>query len=263
MELQLSRILLFDSGIGGLSIHKELNALLPDCEYHYYADHDAAPYGDKNDTWLNERINTLVSNLNDKLSPDIIVIACNTASTLSLNTLRSKITTNIIGVVPAIKTAAGKTGSHPIGLLATPATINRVYTNTLIRDHANDKRIIKVGTTELVHMAENKLAGIAPSLNKLKQVIAPFITYKCKHVVLGCTHFPLLIDELQLIAPNITWIDSGVAIAKRAETLLKSNLNFYPDPKSTFYSTSSIHPELENYICKIGFKSIALNHHNQ
>lgn len=256
----MSRILLFDSGVGGLSILKKLRTHLPNSEYHYFADHQAAPYGEKDDDWLNQRINTLVSNLNKKLSPDVIIIACNTASTLSLKALRSSIQTNIIGVVPAIKTAAEKAGSQPIGLLATPATIDRDYTNGLIEDFSKHKAVIKVGISNLVSMAESKLSGIEFSTVPLHKILEPFIQNNCHHIVLGCTHFPLLIEELSEVAPHINWIDSGSAIAKRTEDLLKTIPESNLEPISRFYSSSTINPGLEKFLFSMGFKYLHSNH---
>lgn len=256
----MSRILLFDSGVGGLSIYHELKKQLPDSEYHYYADHDAAPYGNKDDEWLNHRLIHTLDSLNQTIDPDIIVIACNTASTLSLSKLRAKITTPIIGVVPAIKTAAQYKTDLPIGLLATPATVKREYTDTLINTFVDNQVTIKVGSTELVAMAEKKLNGSKVDLSELEAIVQPFISSNCRHVVLGCTHFPLLRAELEQIAPSICWIDSGAAIAKRALSLADGQLKEETGKCSTFYSSSKLDKQLPDHLSQLGFEKIYTNY---
>ena len=256
----MPRILLFDSGVGGLSIYHELKKQLPDSEYHYYADHDAAPYGDKEDEWLNRRLLHAIQSLNQNINPSIIVIACNTASTLSLTNLREKIETPIIGVVPAIKVAAQYETDSPIGLLATPATINRDYTDTLINTFIDNQTTIKVGSTALVSMAEKKLKEQKVDLSELESIISPFLKSECQHVVLGCTHFPLLREELEYIAPSIGWIDSGEAIAKRTLSLIDTHAIEPTQKNSTFYSSSILEGELPIYLSLIGFEQVYMNY---
>lgn len=260
----LPRILLFDSGVGGLSIYHKIKKSLPKANYHYYADHMASPYGDKDDEWLDHRINRILIQLDQALTPDIIVLACNTASTLSLESLRSNITTDIVGVVPAIKTASEKYQAETIGLLATPATIEREYIENLTNKYSSNKTIIKVGSTELVALAEEKLHGGEIPDTSLHRIITPFIDANCKHVVLGCTHFPLLKPELQALAPNIHWIDSGEAIANRVQHRLGLSVNsgsevMKEQPEiigSNFYSSAEITDKLQTYIKGIGFSKV-------
>lgn len=260
----MPRILLFDSGVGGLSIYHEIKKSLPKANYHYYADHIASPYGDKNDEWLDQRINRLLMKLNQTIKPDIIVLACNTASTLSLESLRAHIKTNIVGVVPAIKTASENYQADIIGLLATPATIERTYIEALTNQYSSNKTVIKIGSTELVALAEKKLHGGKILNQELQASIAPFLDANCKHVVLGCTHFPLLKPELEAAAPNIHWIDSGVAIANRVQTLLSQKAHSENEGEQTtpktveshFYSSAGIAESLQSYIKDIGFLMI-------
>lgn len=288
MSIQDFKILIFDSGVGGLSIYHALlqefstpeNSSLASNQYIYFADHKAAPYGDKSDDWLNNRIHHLLTSLDATYAPDVIIIACNTASTLSLNSLREVISTPIVGVVPAIKTAASSaTANHHsrIGLLATPATVDRSYTKELIEQFASGLDLISVGTTELVKLAEQKLNGEIVELSTLCKVIDPFIEQDCQHVALGCTHFPLLKTELQNIASHINWIDSGQAIAKRAchiklsktyeaKTATSSepeNAALQETNKSTsahFISSCGIEEGLKAYLRSAGFNSIATEH---
>jgi glutamate racemase len=255
----LSCILLFDSGIGGLSVFNNIKLALPYAEYHYFADHAAAPYGDKNDHWLDRQIIHLVTALNRSISPDLIVIACNTASTLSLQALREHISTPVIGVVPAIKTAADSPNSKLIGLLATPATINRPYINDLIIKYAKNKPVLSIGSTELVRLAEQKIAGKIASNDKIKSIIQPLLTARCDHIVLGCTHFPLLKEELESIAPNVTWIDSGKAIGLRVLQVLDKQ-NASQDMMRYFYSSGYIEKSLKTHLISLGFLHFSENH---
>ena len=249
----MSSVLIFDSGIGGLSILQHIKAKLPGLDIHYLADHAAFPYGEKDATWLIERVNQLVGKMNLQLAPCAIIIACNTASTLILPSLRGRINTPIIGVVPAIKTAARLSQNHKIGLLATPGTVSRPYMDTLIKDFALNAEVTRVGNTELVNMAEQKLKGIAPDLIALKKIIQPFIQAQCDHVVLGCTHFPLLLKELKQLSTGITWVDSGEAIANRTRTVLKNKTQTTHNP-ACFHSTSKIELDLQKQLREFGFQ---------
>ncbi|MFT6261679.1 MAG: glutamate racemase [Bermanella sp.] len=257
----MPRILLFDSGIGGISILNEVKAVLPQAEYHYFADHAAAPYGEKNDDWLNSQVTYQLINLDNNISPDLIIVACNTASTLSLKTLRNNIKTPIIGVVPAIKTALQQSNSNCIGLLATPATIARPYIDNLILQYTQNNSVIRIGSTQLVLFAEEKLNGGFIKEEIIKDIIQPFILAECKHVVLGCTHFPLLREELEMLAPEISWIDSGKAIATRVQKLLNTSL-IDKSADNYFYSSGFIGNHLKQHLTKVGFSHIIESHNH-
>jgi glutamate racemase len=146
-------------------------------------------------------------------------------STLLLPQLRAQFDVPFVGVVPAIKPAAQHSKTHRIGLLATPATVKRVYTNGLIADYAGNCEVIRVGSNELVLQAEALLAGKDVSLDVLESVLQPFMLDddlpSIDTIVLGCTHFPLLKQQLQIVLPNVSWVDSGEAVAKRIHCLLK------------------------------------------
>ncbi len=250
----LSSVLIFDSGIGGLSILQHIKAKLPGLDIHYLADHAAFPYGEKNAHWLTERVNRLVGQMDRQLAPSAIIIACNTASTLTLPSLRAHIRTPIIGVVPAIKTAANLSQNNKIGLLATPGTVSRPYMDQLIKDFAPNAYVTRVGNTELVNMAEQKLNGIDPDLTALKKIIQPFIQAQCDHVVLGCTHFPLLLKELEQLNTGITWVDSGEAIANRTQTVLQNKIQATHNP-ACFHSTRTIELDLQKQLKEFGFQT--------
>ena len=223
--MRAPRILVFDSGVGGLSVLREIQQRLPACEFIYASDNEAFPYGTKPEPELITRVDQVLHKILATYEVDIVVVACNTASTLTLPHIRSHFSQPIVGVVPAIKPAAARSRSKVIGLLATPATIARSYTHELIREHASDCQVISVGSSELVIMAELKLRGQTIVQNDIIKLLAPFYksenAVKLDTVVLACTHFPLLRAEIQAALPEgVDLIDSGEAIARRVEFLL-------------------------------------------
>lgn len=249
-------ILIFDSGVGGLSILQHVQQQLPNCHIDYLADHGAYPYGEKQEDWLINHCQQLILPKLKDHDYDILIIACNTASTLVLPSLRNATNTPIIGVVPAIKTAQERTLNKHIGLLATPGTVSRQYMNDLIEEFASDCNVTRVGSTQLVHLAEDKLQNKPVDPLLLKQIIQPFINKQCDQVVLGCTHFPLLLEDLKALNNDIHWVDSGAAIAKRAQYLLKQTTLTSTSSEqklNTFYSTAKISKDLMQNITPMGF----------
>ena len=211
------RIVVFDSGVGGLSIAQAIKKTHQSLEIVYVSDNAAFPYGTRGETTLIERTLAVLGEVQRQYHADVIVIACNTASTVALPSLRKALNIPIVGVVPAIKPAAVLSTSKVIGLLATPGTVARRYTEALIEEFADDCQIIPVGSAELVKLAEDKLHGESIDLPVIEQIVEPFT--RAEHidtVVLACTHFPLLLEELKLALPKIHhWVDSGDAIARR------------------------------------------------
>ena len=211
-------ILIFDSGIGGLSVYREIQYQLPLAKYIYAFDNAAFPYGELTESVLIERTAHIISQLCAKFYIDIVVIACNTASTIVLPTLRDKLSIPVVGVVPAIKPAA--LVSKKIGLLATPATVKRNYTYELIKSFAPISDVQLLGSTRLVEMAEEKMIGVDVDLEELKAILSPWKD-KVDTIVLGCTHFPFLRNEIKkVLNGNVLLIDSGEAIARRVKQLL-------------------------------------------
>ncbi len=213
------RVLIFDSGVGGLSVYLELKALLPQLEYLYLFDNAAYPYGELDGDTLVYRVQTLITQYCREYDIDLVVIACNTASTLVLPHLRAVLSIPIVGVVPAIKPASliSKIG---VGLIATPATITRDYTHDLIKDFAKDTEVKLLGSTKLVEMAERKLRSETVCSKEMTALLSPLIN-QIDVAVLGCTHFPLLKDEISRVLKDVVLIDSGNAIARRVAFLLK------------------------------------------
>ncbi len=222
-------IAFFDSGLGGLSIAQAFfahpnSASVAVRQCSYIADTGAFPYGDKTDLWLIERITQVARATIEHIQPDLIVVACNTASTLALASLRQTFGIPFIGVVPAIKPAAQASITGVIGVLATPATVARDYTAQLIADYAPKQHVLLYGCTELVAQAERQLLHLPVDTQILQHALKGLLqqahSKNIDTIVLACTHFPLLKDALaqqwaQLCPNPIQWVDSGEAIARR------------------------------------------------
>lgn len=214
------RLLVFDSGVGGLSIMADIQRLLPGCSVSYASDNAAFPYGTKSEAILIARVDRVLHQLIEHSRPDVVVVACNSASTLALPHIRAHFREPIVGVVPAIKPAAQRSHTKVIGLLATPGTVARSYTRDLIRQFAPDCTVISLGSSELVRLAEAHLRGQTPSPEQLQDLLSPMMAHprasEMDTLVLACTHFPLLKRELQaVVGPDVALIDSGEAIARR------------------------------------------------
>jgi len=221
----MGHVLIFDSGVGGLSVAAEIRKALPDIQLTYVADDEYRPYGDKTERQLKERLPGLLWEMVETARPDIVVIACNTASTTALAEIRARLDIPVIGVVPAIKPACVLSRTKTIAVLGTPGTVKRRYVDGLIADFAKGCHVILQGSVNLVDLAERKLAGeiIDPAL--IRTEISPIFAGRrgadVDAVVLACTHFPLLDDELRAaVSQSVRWIDSGKAIAKRVASIL-------------------------------------------
>ncbi len=238
-------ILVFDSGFGGLSVAREIHQLYPSCRISYLADNAFFPYGLKSDAALTARILCVLRQAIDLIKPDIVVVACNTASTIVLAELRQAFILPFVGVVPAIKPAAALTQTRTLGILATPATINRAYTDQLIADFAQDIRVIRHGSRQLVLMAEAQLLGQpaepAALLQELNGLLLQPGGAAIDTIVLACTHFPLLKQELMAVCPRpMVWVDSGLAVAKRVGGWLQQ-LAVNPKPLQPYATIQFYH----------------------
>ncbi|WP_168014851.1 glutamate racemase [Halomonas salinarum] len=210
-------ILIFDSGVGGLSVVAAIRTRLPEVALCYACDNAMLPYGTKPDEWLVQRILDVCQAAVAVSHASALVVACNTASTLALEALRNHLEIPVIGTVPAIKPAVAASRSGHLALLATSATVHRPYTRRLIDDFAGDCRVMRLAADPLVEQAERQLAGEPLDPDVISACLAPLWEETALDtVVLGCTHFPLLIPALAAAAPRpITWVDSGDAIARR------------------------------------------------
>jgi glutamate racemase len=217
-------ILVFDSGLGGLTVYREVAAARPDAAFIYVADDAAFPYGAKEERELLDRIVALIGELIATHRPDLIVVACNTASTIALPALRERYSVPFVGTVPAIKPACADSITRRVSVLGTEATVAREYTRALIRDYAGDCKVTLVGAKDLAAFAEAELAGAPASDAAIAAEIAPCFSddgARTDTVVLACTHYPLILERLQRLAPwPATFIDPAPAIARRVVSLL-------------------------------------------
>lgn len=223
--LRAPTIVVFDSGLGGLSVFRELARTRPDARFVYAADDAGFPYGPRSEADLVARVTGVMDALIARLAPDAVVIACNTASTLVLPALRARYSIPFVGTVPAIKPACEGSLTKQVSVLATPGTVKRDYTQALIRDFAGDCRVTLVGSTGLARLAEEAMAGKEVADEAFAAEIAPaFIREgrgRTDTVVLACTHYPLVLDRLQKVAPwPVRWVDPAPAIARRLSSLL-------------------------------------------
>jgi glutamate racemase len=218
-------IAVFDSGLGGLTVYREVVKLLPGARYVYCADDVCFPSSALDETTLTARVIAVMQAVRDRYAPDLVVVACNTASTVALPALRQRFEMPFVGTVPAVKPAAAASRSKLISVLGTEATVQREYTRALIRDFAGDCDVTLVGSTRLASIAEADLRGEAVDDAEIEREIAACFVEKeggrTDVVVLGCTHYPLLLERLQRLAPwPIEWLDPAPAIARRVAELL-------------------------------------------
>src|SRR3954451_4652964 len=199
-------ILFFDSGVGGLSVLEPTRALLPRAPIVYAADSAGYPYGSRSEAEIASRVPALLGRLVERFHPRLAVIACNTASTIALEHVRSALNLPVVGTVPAIKPAAEVSKSRVIGVLGTEATVRQPYVDDLAAKFAPDYALIRHGSPELVELAEAKLAGEEVSVEDVQHAAQPLFEApngeKIDTVVLACTHFPLLADDLRAAFPQ-------------------------------------------------------------
>src|SRR5580692_3376470 len=213
------KIIVFDSGLGGLTVYRAVVAARPDADFTYLADDAGFPYGALAEPKLVERVTALFDDLIATQQPDLVVIACNTASTIVLPALRKRFDVPFVGTVPAIKPACAASVTRRVSVLGTEATVAREYTRALIRDYAGDCKLTLVGSKNLAGYAEDDLAGAKIDDGAIRQEIAPAFVddgNRTDTIVLACTHYPLLIERLRKLAPwPVNFIDPAPAIARR------------------------------------------------
>ena len=218
-------ILFFDSGVGGLSVLGPTRALLPNAPIVYAADSAGFPYGKRSEAEIASRIPALLGRLVERFHPRLAVIACNTASTIALDHVRSALDLPVVGTVPAIKPAAEISKSRVIGVLGTEATVRQPYVDDLAARFAADCTIIRHGSPELVELAEAKLTGEEVSVEAVRSAAHPMFDVPggadIDTVVLACTHFPLLEEEFRAAFPDVSYVDGGPGIARRIAWLTR------------------------------------------
>lgn len=232
------KILIFDSGLGGLTVYAQAARLITGGQFIYAADDGAFPYGELEEDVLIARVLAVMGRLIARASPDVIVIACNTASTLVLPHLRARFPEiPFVGTVPAIKPAASQSRTGLISILATPGTVARDYTLDLVRTYAPHCTVTLAGSSLLAPIAEACMQGNEVSDADIAREIAPaFVTSGDRRtdcVVLACTHYPLLLKYFERLAPwPVAWIDPAPAIARRTTYVLQEQLGFPPPNES-------------------------------
>jgi glutamate racemase len=218
-------ILVFDSGLGGLTVFREVARALPDAAYVYVADDAFFPYGRHGEAELTAHVVPMMAELIATHAPDLVVIACNTASTLVLPHLRARFAPPFVGTVPAIKPACAASRSRLVSVLGTEATVSREYTHALIRDFGQGCAVTLVGSARLASLAETALAGGMVDDGDIAREIAPCFVEadgrRTDTIVLACTHYPLLLDRMRDLAPwPVDWVDPAPAIARRVAEIL-------------------------------------------
>ena len=218
-------VLFFDSGVGGLSVLGPTRELLPNAPIVYAADSAGFPYGKRSEAEIASRIPALLGRLVERFQPRLAVIACNTASTIALEHVRSALDLPVVGTVPAIKPAAEMSKSRVIGVLGTEATVRQPYVDDLAARFAADCTIVRHGSPELVELAEAKLAGEEVSIDAVRAATQPMFDTPqgelIDTIVLACTHFPLLEEELRAAYPKVGYVDGGPGIARRIASLTR------------------------------------------
>lgn len=215
---------MFDSGVGGLTVLAELRRVLPDAPVIYAADMAGLPYGTKSEAEVAARVCGLLGRMAERYHPRLICIACNTASTIALGMVRDVLEIPIVGTVPAIKPAAAMTKTGVIGLLGTEATIRQVYVDNLEREFASDKVLLRQAAPGLVEAAERKLAGASEVNGAVADAVAALRSKErgaeIDTIVLACTHFPLLREELgEALGSGVALVDGAEGIARRIVSL--------------------------------------------
>ncbi len=216
-------LLFFDSGVGGLSVVAPVRALLPRAPIVYVADNAGFPYGTRSEAEIAARVPALLGRLVERYRPRLVVVACNTASTIALAVVRAALDVPVVGTVPAIRPAARASRSRVIGVLGTEATVRQPYVDRLSAEFAADCTVVRHGSAVLVEIAEAKLRGEAVDPAAVAAAVAPLFTGEgatIDVVVLACTHFPLLASELAAACPaGMRFVDGGAGIARRVAVL--------------------------------------------
>jgi glutamate racemase len=217
-------ILVFDSGLGGLTVFREIIKVRPDARFIYVADDAVFPYGAIEESTLIARILALMACLIEAHRPDLVVVACNTASTIALASLRARFSVPFVGTVPAIKPACAASLTKRISVLGTKATVTHEYTQGLIREFAAGCHVTLIGSARLAMLAEAALGGGRVADREIAAEIAPCFVNGDKRtdtVVLACTHYHLLLDCFTRLAPwPVNFIDPAAAIARRVVDLI-------------------------------------------
>lgn len=253
-ENQTDGVLILDSGIGSLSLLGSLNKSLPHVPLIAFADQKFFPYGEKEESEIVERLLGVAESLINICKPKTVLVACNTASTIVLPELRSKFDLPIVGIVPGVKPAAEQSKARKAVLLATRATVNRSYTDKLIRDFAGDCQIIKIGSSNLASLAESKIASGSICMNALAAELIELKNHQdADCLILGCTHFSFIKDEISsLLGSRVLIIDPVEPVARQ---VIKVNTYQRNELAQNYLLTSAN----ENAYVKLDIKAYGIN----
>ena len=256
-------ILFFDSGVGGLSVLEPTRRLLPQAPMVYVADNGGFPYGTKGEEEIAARVPALLGRLVERYHPRLVVIACNTASTIALSVVRAALDLPIVGTVPAIKPAAALSKSRVIGVLGTDATVRQPYVDRLSAEFAQDCVVLRHGSARLVELAEAKLRGETTDPAAYRAALDGLLTQpggeKMDVVVLACTHFPLVEEELRAASPQpLNFVHGGEGIARRVEYLTQGQSWPAQKPEGTMVFTRAfdVPPALEGALRRFGLTRV-------
>lgn len=260
-------ILLLDSGVGGLTVLREVRRARPDAEFVYAADDAAFPYGDWDEAPLIRRVEEVTAELIVRHAPDLVVVACNTISTLVLPVLRARFGLPFVGTVPAVKPAVSLSRSGRVTVLATPGTVRRDYTRELVATYARGCAVDLVGSTRLAAMAEAELAGSPAPDEALAAEIAPCFAdrdgRRTDTIVLACTHYPWLSARMARLAPwPVTFLDPAPAVARRVVQILGAapiEAPAGPDGRAVFTGAGRIGRHLHDALASFGLGEIETN----
>lgn len=256
-------LLFFDSGVGGLSVLAPTTALLPRAPLVYVADSGGFPYGTKSETEIAARVPALLGRLAERYDPRLIVIACNTASTIALQHVRAALDLPIVGTVPAIKPAAAASRTRTIGVLGTAATVRQPYVDDLAARFAQDCTVLRHGSGRLVELAEAKLAGETVPLDAVSHELDGLFHQpggeRIDVIVNACTHFPLLEGEMRAVAPTgVAFVDGGPGIARRVAHLTRGQSwpEHLPPGHAVFTSHNPAHRRLTPTLADYGLSRL-------
>lgn len=254
-------ILMFDSGVGGLSVLACVRRLLPTAPIVYVADNAGYPYGTRSEAEIAARVPALLGRLVERYRPRLVAIPCNTASTIALPVIRAALDVPVVGTVPAIKPAAALSRTRVIGVLGTQATVRQPYVDRLVAEFAADCLVLRHGSAVLVDAAEAKLRGAAVDPALVREELAGLVDLtggeRVDTVVLACTHFPLLLDELTVAAPGLAFVDSGEGIARRiAHLVYGQDFPTAASGTAVFTAATEITPAFRSALANYGLDQI-------
>ncbi|TVQ40763.1 MAG: glutamate racemase [Spirochaetaceae bacterium] len=257
-------VLVLDSGIGGLPYVAAVRELLPAADIVYLADHAVFPYGEQDPETLCRHLLRLVAMLIERHQPAAVLLACNTASVVALAALRERFSVPFVGVVPAVKPAAVRTITRRIGVLATARTVKEHYLHDLVHRFAGQCVVTSVAAGAVVRLVEQCYGapGADAVERAVRSAVGQLLHARVDTVVLGCTHFTFLIDQLrQLFGPTVSLIDSRDGVARQVQRVVQrngDNARFAPrQPGSDRFLTSGTRTaELETLVRRYGFAEV-------